>query len=413
MCQIRLIKISRKFWLYLILLIVSGNAIFYSLAAQNVNTAKMEFWKTQRKGANGGLLTFRPEWFKAAAGFGIEYIRFHPDVLPADERDFLIGDADDFQALNSTDLQLLKKFLDEAESNNLKIVLTMFSLPGCRWRQLNGDVDDYRIWQNAAFQAQAFKFWHDLAAALKDHPAIVAYNPLNEPHPEKAFGFERADSAFAEWVARSKNTRADLNRFNRQMVAAIRAADKTTPILLDGYFYADTQGFPYLEPVDDPFTLYAFHNIAPWQFAAFRANKGRYEYPGRMPENWNGPGVPWSSNNLERRVQPVREFMKKYQIPAERIIASELWCDRRVAGCKEYLADAITIYNRQGWHWVFYSFRSDGQWGGLDYELGTEPKLGWKYWKAVEKGIDAEPFKKRGDNPIWNVLKKEFRRGGN
>ncbi|MBN1481209.1 glycosyl hydrolase family 5 [candidate division KSB1 bacterium] len=371
------------------------------------SSEKMAFWSVQKRGANGALHKFRPEWFKAAADVGLEFIRFAPDKLPAAERDFLIGNADHFTSLNETDFALLGQILDIAHHYHLKIVLVMYSLPGCRWRQHNDDVDDSRIWQDEYFQEQAFAFWRQLAFRLKNFPAIVAYNPLNEPHPEQAFGFEEPTKEFVEWFEKYKNTTADLNKFNRLMLAAIRSVDPDTPVMLDGYFFADVKGMPFNEPVDDVKTLYTFHNIAPWQFAAFRINKGRYSYPDKMPNFWDAPGVPWRFVDLENRVDPVVAFSAKHDIPAHRIIASEFWCDRRVPGCKEYLTDAITIYNFHQWHWAFYDFRSDGNWGGLDYELGTE-KLDWKFWQAVENGEDGEPFKNRHDNPIWHVLQKEL-----
>lgn len=42
----------------------------------------------------------------------------------------------------------------------------------------------------------------------------------------------------------------------------------------------------------------------------------------------------------------------------------------------------------------------------MDYELGAG-RLGWKYWQAIEVG--EQPEKLRGDNPLFDVLKREFR----
>jgi hypothetical protein len=66
----------------------------------------------------------------------------------------------------------------------LKVALTMLSLPGARWRQNNGGVDDARLWTEPEWTTHAERFWSDLASAVRDHPAIVAYNPINEPHPD-------------------------------------------------------------------------------------------------------------------------------------------------------------------------------------------------------------------------------------
>jgi endoglucanase len=373
------------------------------------STDRMDFWQTQRKGANGNLTQVRPEWFSAAQKTGLEFIRFNVSWFVADASDFLIGDVDRFRTINQTDLAVLMRALDEAYAHNQRIILSMFELPGCRDGNATGEPDD-RLWQHERFQLQSFEFWKQLAAAVKDHPAIVAYDPLNEPHPERAYGHEEPNQAFIEWLDDIEGTSADLNRFNQGMVDAIREVDPDTPIIVEGYFYASPTGLPYTRAIDDPAILYSFHNPAPWQFATFSANGGRYRYPDNMPEYWNDPGTPWTIDDLAELLEPVRQFIEENNIPAYQIIASELLCDRRVAGSAEYLEDMISLYNEQQWHWAFYAFREDMSWSGLDYEMGDDP-IDAAYWVAVENGADYELLKAgmRHDNPIWDVLLREFR----
>jgi hypothetical protein len=386
---------------------LAGLASAMSAGLAGAATDKMAYWSEQRKGANGSTSKFRPEWFAAAREAGIEYVRISPDLWPSSGRDFLIGNADDFRQISEPDFTQLVRMLDEADRNGLKVVLVMFSLPGCRWKQRNGDVDDARLWKEERYQDQAFAYWRELAARLKDHPAVAAYNPLNEPHPERAFGFDdERDPKFSAWRDSVRGGSADLQRFNQRMVAAIRESDAETPILLDGWFYASPRAFDYNEPVADDRTLYAFHNLGPWPFTTFRVNKGRFAYPDRMPST-DGTAS-WTRANLEEIVAPVERFAERHGIPRWRIAASEFWCDRRIEGAQKYLEDEIGIYNDRGWHWAFYSFRSDN-WDGLDYELGPGAKLGQRYWQAVERGEDGEPYKRRGPNPLWDVIGRELR----
>ena len=280
-----------------------GVALFAACLA-GADPTKIAFWDAQRKGANQQNAEHRPEWYVAAAEVGLDFVRILPDAWPAADRDFLIGNADRFEALNETDLDLLIEALDEAERNGVKVVLAMLSLPGARWRQLNDGQDDARLWQDEDFQRQAFAFWGELAARLRGHPAIVAYNPLNEPHPERAFGFDAPDDEdFEAWFEGIANTPADLNRFNRKMVAAIRRADEDTPIMLDGWFHAAPQAFGYNRPVDDDRVLYAFHNPGPWEMTTFRVNQGRYAYPDRVPKAWDGSAEPGPSIALPRKCE--------------------------------------------------------------------------------------------------------------
>lgn len=369
---------------------------------------KIAFWDTQRKGANGDGGRDPEQWFRAAADVGIEFVRLIPVNWESQGRDFLIGDADHFAGIPAEDLQRLEAVLDVAHRHNVKVLLTMFSLPGARNRQDNDYEFDYRLWTDEAFQQQAMAFWKALAARLRDHPAIVGYNPLNEPHPARRDGFtaDEDEKGFADWLARHEGGPSDLNRFNRRIVKAIRSEDSRTPIVLDCWFHSGPGGFRHLRPADENAVLYAFHFYEPWVFATYRVNKGRFAYPDRMPTVQGDATGPWTPAEIRRRVRPVVEWAQRFNIPASRIIAEEFGCDRRVSGAQQYLEDIIGVFNRRQWHWAFYSFRAS-DWDGLDYELGTE-KLNWKYWQQRERGIDHEDLLKRRDNPLWNVFKRQF-----
>ena len=269
---------------------------------------KMVYWSIQRRGANYGAMRLRPEVFHAAANKGIEFLRLNPDSMRPAQRDFLIGDADAFTAINEDDFRQLRLVLDESEKHGVKIVLTMFSLPGHRAKKDVSDASDGRIWRQEKYQEQAFAFWRDLARRLRNHPAIVAYNPLNEPHPDREFDFEDPDApAFAKWLDSVRGTTADLDRFNRKMVAAIRESDPDTPIILDGWFYAGPEAFRHNQTVSDNRTLYALHNLGPWNYTAFRINKGRFAYPAKMPAGKDKTAV-WTIDNLKAIVAPVEAF---------------------------------------------------------------------------------------------------------
>lgn len=367
---------------------------------------KMEYWTTQRKGSNVLLNQYRPNYFSEARKAGIEYIRFGPNLLPANDKDFLIGDLDNFTTINIIDLSLLIKILDDAYENDIGIILTMFALPGHRYGNPNEVETDTRLWEEEKYWIQSFDFWKQLVAEVKDHPAIVAYNPINEPVAAYAYGFEGPGIRFGNWLKRTKGTAADLNLFNQLMVESIREIDLNTPIVLDGYFWTDPKGLPSMEAVDDPNILYAFHNPAPWNFAALEGNKGRYVYPDAMPAGSNGKTESWTIDDLENLLLPVHQFMEEQQIPAYQIIASEFWCNRRVHGCAEYFRDLIRLYDKNDWHWGFWDFRSDGAWTGLDYQLGDTPESG-KYIVGVNyRHKDPETLKERDNNPIWNTLYK-------
>ncbi len=370
---------------------------------------KISFWRQQRKGANGDTGQNLTEWFKALSEAGIEFVRLTPVKWEAQQRDFLLGDADSFTDIPKQDLARLKRALDTASQYNVRVVLTMFSLPGARWRQQNNGKFDYRLWTEEAYQQQALGFWKKLAAALKDHPAIVAYNPFNEPYPARKDGLaDDSHDGFDAWLELHAGTPADLNRFNRRVVKAIRSEDPYTPIILDGWFHAAAQGVPYLVPVDDAAVLYAFHFYDPWKYTTLRVNKGRFSYPGKMPAGSGEKTEVWSKATLEQSMKPVAAWAARFGVPSSGIIVEEFGGDRRVPGIQSYLEDLIAVFNENGWHWAFYSFRSS-DWDGMDYELGTK-RLGGRYWKEREKGTPHEQLVDRHDNPLWGVFKREFQK---
>ncbi|OJJ15373.1 hypothetical protein BKI52_38820 [marine bacterium AO1-C] len=376
---------------------------------------KLAFWNQPRKGANGdggavqksGATPQR--WFKAAKAVGIEYVRLNVADWKGEGPNFLLGDANQFTQIPPKDLAYLKKVLDAAEANRVKVLLTMFQLPGAALRETKDGRKkrDYRLWTKEKYQQQALKFWRQLAQALKDHPAIVGYNPINEPHPGRQYGLYDQDmSKFEAWLKKVKNTTEDLNRFNKRIVQAIRAVDKQTPIVLNGWMHGDIKGLTYLTPVQDDKILYAFHYYGAWRYVTFRANKGQFSYPDKMPKGWGNKTEKWSKAHIAQQMQPVIDWAKRYKIPTNRMIAEEFGVDRRVGGAQQFLADIIQVLDQHQWHWAFYSFRSS-TWDGMDYELGTK-KLNWKYWQKLESGVARETLVEpmRKGYPIWMILKK-------
>lgn len=119
---------------------------------------KMDYWNVQRKGANYFNRKPDPNWFLAAKQTGIQFVRIAADKWKSQGRDFLIGDADAFKEIPAADFEVLKTTQDDAQNNNTKVVLTLLSLPGSRWRQNNLGSDDLRIWEQKEYRQQAVLF---------------------------------------------------------------------------------------------------------------------------------------------------------------------------------------------------------------------------------------------------------------
>jgi hypothetical protein len=361
----------------------------------------IEYWDKQRFGANVFNKDISPEAISEAQKHGILLLRIAPDKWSTKEKDFLIGNADNYKGLVTEDLFQLKKVLDECDNHNIKVVITMLSLPGSRWKQLNGDKNDFRLWQNKSFQKEAIRFWVDVAKELKGNKAIVAYNILNEPNPEVADGYHSYSPSLANWVRTIENTAKDLNSFYARVVEAIRKEDPNTPIILDSGLYGDPRTFSYLKPLNDKNVIYAFHMYEPYEYTNKQLNKRKTTYPGDIEMDDDKAVYVDKQMIWNTYLKPVKDWQERHNIPSNRIFAEEFGGNRMNKGIENYLRDITSIFNEQKWHWAFYSFRED-EWDGMNYELGSEA-LGAKYWDDINKGKKPE-LKYDDSNPIWTVI---------
>jgi hypothetical protein len=390
----------------------AATAIIAALPLRAVSAADlMDFWDVPRHGANCFNEAPPDEaYFRALRGHGATWVRvaFSKWKSTTGNRDFLFGNLDDYRALVSEDLAVLRQVLDHAQAAGLKVVLTPLELPGARWVQLNDGVFDDRLWSDMRFAPQAAAFWRDLSAALAQHPAIAAYNLVNEPAPERRGGLPEHSSSetMKGWYAKIRGTPRDLPALYGKIVAAVRESDALTPIMLDAGFYGAADAFNYWAgPLDDPRLLYAYHMYEPWAVTSSPNMKLKEprRYPGMAPF---GEGESrWNAARVSAYLQQPVDWARKHGVPVSRMVAAEFGCMRRWVDCPSYLEDVLRALEEDGVHWAFYSFRE--AWDGMDYELGTKP-LPWQYWQSLEHG---RPFElERGSNPVFEPIERRLAR---
>ena len=271
-----------------------------------------------------------------------------PDKWKGAGRDFLIGDADQFQGIPAPDLAQVRAVLDHAQAAGVEVVITMLSLPGARWRQHNGNRSDFRLYREPRFAEQAAAFWRELATALRGHPALVGYNPINEPHPELATGPVDEDRFdFPAFARRAEGTLEDLNGLYARIVSAIRLADPDTPIVLDAGLYATPPAIAALRPLADPHVLYSVHMYEPFVYTNASATAGGSPTRARFPSTptmRSRRGVVGTRTRLARFLDPVLTWQRAHGLPAERILVGEFGVDRRARGADRYLTDLVDVF---------------------------------------------------------------------
>lgn len=384
----------------------------YQKSEQVEEDDETPFWDEQQKGANYFNATPTEEWFDAALNTNIKFIRLTYEKWEGEQRDFLLGNADDYQGIVESDFQKLIYYLDYAHKLNINIVITPITLPGARWVQMNGNKRDNRLWTDVKYQKQAEQFWKDLATRLKHHPAIVGYNILNEPYPEVVYKkYSFWDGELVNWYEDVKGGVGDLNMFYNGVVNAIRSIDKVTPIIVESGLFSTPWAFEYLTPIEDENIIYSFHMYEPYVFTTKRINKGRYRYPDKMYIDDLGAEFQLDKEGLAEFLKPIQNWSDKYQIPSNQIWVGEFGCNRHIEGVENYLQDLISIFNEHNWHWSFYAYRED-VWEAMDYELGKE-KVFHKYWEFQDSNSlhfhYDDIYGRVKDNSLWNVFKKEFK----
>ncbi|CAL8117720.1 unnamed protein product [Orchesella dallaii] len=379
---------------------------------------KALFWQSSvRKGANVFNRKISSSLITAAKGYDIDFIRLAPDKFLSSKRDFLIGDSDNHTNLIDEDLKTLKSVLDDFHIQKIPVVLTMLSLPGSRWKQNNNDKDDLRLWLSKEFQNQAVKFWKELATELKDHPAIVGYDILNEPHLESLLLNQSPRNSSK---VKREELRHHLLQFYSDVVKAIRLVDHITPIILESSNHADPSSFNQLEPIPSyqKNILYSFHMYEPFPFTNGELNKANFSYPGHTHSSFDEEIEFWNKTKLEAYMEPVKAFQLKYNVSSDQILVGEFGAVRFSKGVDRYFKDLIDIFNGNKWHSAVYAFRED-TWDGMDYELGSKRrKWNWKMKNQTEVGQvgddhDDDETKTNEkeylpNNTIFSVLREQW-----
>ena len=387
---------------------IGGLALITALAliASPVNAGTpMTFWDTPQHGGNS-FNESPPDlaYFKALRATGATWVRLTPAKWKGEGRDFLIGNADHYAGIPASDLATLVRVLDDARDAGLKVVLVPLSLPGDRWTQQNNGKDDTRLWTDKAYWDQSAAFWKDLAAALKDRPEIAGYNLLNEPTPEKGLNLdEQADAATRQaWYGKYKGTTHDLPGFYTTLISAIRSVDATTPVMVDGGWYANAGSFAYWpQKLDDDKVLYAFHMYEPYEATSGPNIKRQpqYRYPGF--QSWVGQSqVTWDKVEVARYMAAPFDWAAAHGVANNRVVAGEFGCVREWADCGTYLGDVLDVLKTHHAHWAFYGWREDG-WDAMDYELAPSVTTGQFYYLKDQGKADTL---KRTPHPLLDVI---------
>lgn len=253
-------------------------------------------------------------------------------------------------------LDELALVLDAAAQDGLKVVIDLHSPPGGRLAD-----STLRMVLEQEHQDHFVKVWERIARRFKDHPAVWAYDLINEPVQNRPSPPGLADAIGIQVLA----------------AKAVRAIDPKTAILITPDQWSSPDAFPFFEPVDVPGVVYQAHMYWPGQFTHQGVNNAWGVESGNAPLAYPGSldGRPLDKDALRRHLAPVREFQNAYGV---HIYIGEFGTIRWSPGGAKYLEDCISIFEEYGWDWTYHAFREWPGWSvehaDLPYSMTDHPK---------------------------------------
>ena len=356
---------------------LQGAAAPASTMSQTAPETRISRWDTPRRGANYVISNADPARdFADAKSNGMNVLRLFIPGVPRDwpeERDYFADKR--FQA----DLVSFDAVLDKAADAGLPVILVGGSVPGRQWLWNEHGRGDQRLFRNERWHKELAAYWSRVAERYRRHPAVIAYELLNELYPEALEDRDQwSRAALDAFYAKVAGTAADLNAIYACVVEAVRRVDGDAPIILDSGLWGGPAALFNLQPIkDDPRVLYSFHWYAPEVYTIWRLNKSEIVYPGCVTAQIGDVGtvdrVEWNADTHRRLMaEPVLQWRRDHRIPASRILCGEFSADRRAAGADQWNRDVIEILEANGWHWTYYAFR-EREWNAKDFELGPSP----------------------------------------
>ena len=245
-------------------------------------------------------------------------------------------------------LDELATALDSAQRHGIRLLVDLHAPPG--GRLADGTM---AMVLEKPYQEHFIALWQRIATRFKGHPALWAYDLINEPVQNRP-----SPPGLADWLG-----------IQVAAAKAIRAIDPTTAISIEVDAWDNPQRFAWLTPIDVPNIIYQAHMYWPGEFThqgvhnawGEQGSAARLVYPGTFQ------GRPFDREALRRYLQPVRDFQRAYNV---HVVIGEFSAVRWAGGADRYLADCTALFEEYGWDWTYHAFR---EWGGWSVEAADLP----------------------------------------
>ena len=277
-------------------------------------------------------------------------------------------------SINQHSFLMLERQLDWCKKYKLNCVIDPHKIPGLGAPRRPYDP----MWSDKRYGDMAVELWSEIAAQCASRGDEVAgYDLMNEP---------------ALPLDARKGSPSDWNALVARIIAAIRAKDKTRPIIIEapvemqlghGIIVTRASAFrSYFPAPPDPNVIYSLHFYEPQAFTF-------------TPDGWNYPGVikgkQWNASTIAQYFAPVAAFQNRYHV---QIYLGEFGCARWGGdACNRWIKDVIDYAEAHHWSWTYHS------WRGADM------------WDAEKNNYDKNDHQRYPTTPRLKILENAWRQG--
>lgn len=293
----------------------------------------------------------KEEDFKRIASWGVKLLRipFHYKLIEKTPYEY-----------SDYGLNLLRWALDMSAKYDIKVILDLHAACGSQSADWHADsAGTPLLWDNNEFKERTYALWKYLVTKLGTHPALWAYDILNEPAL-----YERDISVLQDFYSKT--------------IEVIRSVDREVKIFLEGHDWS--QDVDCLIPLLDKNICVSIHTYQPIQYV-FNFRRG-YSYPGFIEgENWN-------IDKIRAYLEPYRKFAGKYKTE---IFVGEFGINYRKNsdGELDYLKDILAVFNEFDFHWTYWTYKSVAQSGYPDGIMQYLHNPSWICREGPKRGLET------------------------
>ena len=214
--------------------------------------------------------------------------------------------------------------------------------------------------------------WRYAAERYRENPIVVGYDLMCEPNSDDvALGIYEPDEFYPQYAG----SLYDWNQFYPRIVTAIREVDIDTPILVSAMGWGFVRWLPYLQPIDDPRTVYMVHPYEPHDYT-HQESPAENTYPGEFDLDWDGSPDVFDRQWLDGRLSIIDDFEQEHGVP---VAVNEFGVERWVPGAAEFMADQMDLFEQRGMNHALWAW--DPAWepwtknvNGFNFRFGPDPE---------------------------------------